>query len=102
VRPLLDKRGLAELLGVSVSWVEKATAAREVPITWVGRYARYDQDDIAAWLESRKEPADRPATLSVIGPKRPTPSKPPAKPKPPAGPVKPKPPAGPRRVDTAA
>jgi len=63
MKPLLDKRRLADLLGVSVSWVEKATAARAIPITWVGRYARYDQDDIAAWLDSRKEPADRPATV---------------------------------------
>jgi hypothetical protein len=105
MKPLMDKNALAELLGVEVSWVEKATAARTLPITWVGRYARYDVDDIAAWLDSQKERPDAAPVLEIFGPKKPKnnpqprPTKPPKAPKPPAGPAKPKPPAGPRHVD---
>ncbi|MFI6161703.1 helix-turn-helix domain-containing protein [Micromonospora haikouensis] len=105
MKPLLDKNGLAELLNVEVTWVEKATAARTIPITWVGRYARYDLDDIAAWLDSCKEQPEAVPALGIVGSKKPNtpaPSKPPRAPKPPAGPIKPKPPAGPRRADGKA
>jgi hypothetical protein len=96
MKPLMDKHALAEMLDVEVSWVERATSARELPITWVGRYARYDEDDIEAWLAEHKEPpvGTRPA-LQLAGPR---PSTPPPAPKPPAGPAKPHPPAGPRQL----
>lgn len=105
--PLLDKHGLAELLNVDVSWVEKATAARAIPITWVGRYARYDLDDIAAWLAANKESpiGDLAPVLGIFGPKKPKPPKvpkPPRAPKPPAAPSKPRPPSGPRRASAVA
>ncbi|MEU5721564.1 helix-turn-helix domain-containing protein [Micromonospora sp. NPDC047738] len=51
---MMDKAQLAEMLGVPVSWVTKAITARTLPITWVGRYARFDPDDIKAWLASNK------------------------------------------------
>ncbi|HLU75290.1 MAG TPA: hypothetical protein VKZ82_24155 [Nonomuraea sp.] len=57
---LLDKQGLADWLNVPVGWVEKATAARQVPITWVGKHARYDPADIRAWLASNKEAPSSP------------------------------------------
>lgn len=104
MRPLMDKHALADLLGVPVGWVEKATAARELPITWIGRHARYDPADIEAWLDGHKELPSPTPVLGIFGPKRPTPTptKPPKAPKPPAGPIKPKPPAGPRRADVQA
>jgi excisionase family DNA binding protein len=105
MEPLLDKNGLAELLNVKVSWVEEATAARSLPITWVGKHARYDRADITTWLAEKKErPAGAPV-VGIFGPKgqaRPRPTTPPQAPKPPAGPAKPKPPAGPRKTDGMA
>lgn len=83
--PLMDKRALAEFLNVPVGWVERATAARDLPITWVGKHARYDHDDIAAWLADNKEqPAELPATLRLV-PGQPRPAPPPR----PAGPATP-------------
>lgn len=84
--PLMDKHQLAELLNVDVSWVERATAARDLPIQWVGRYARYDLDDITAWLKSNKElPAGGMAPVVALA----------TGPRPPAGPAQPPRPAGP-------
>lgn len=84
--PLMDKNQLAELLNVEVSWVEKATAARILPIQWVGRYARYDLKDIEAWLESNKEqPGSGVAPVVSLA----------TGPRPPAGPAQPPRPAGP-------
>ncbi|KXK63397.1 hypothetical protein AWW66_03525 [Micromonospora rosaria] len=83
--PLLDKHGLARFLGVRVSWVEEATAARTLPITWVGRHARYDLRDIDAWLGTTKEyPAELAPVIALA-----------TGPRPPAGPVTAPPPAGP-------
>ncbi|WP_431895794.1 helix-turn-helix domain-containing protein [Micromonospora haikouensis] len=98
MKPLMNKEQLAAALGVEVSWVRDAITARILPITWVGRHARFDEDDVAEWLAEHKE---RPAAAPVLGifgakPAPPTPSRPPAAPKPPAGPIKPHPPAGPR------
>lgn len=103
--PLMDKHQLAELLNVPVSWVERATAARKLPIAWVGKHARYDLDDIRAWIAKNKEmPADELApVLGIFRPKpQPQPSRPPQPHKPPAAPSKPRPPSGPRRADGQA
>ncbi|WP_198141591.1 helix-turn-helix domain-containing protein [Micromonospora sp. ATCC 39149] len=102
----MNKEQLAAALGVEVTWVRDAITARTLPITWVGRHARFDEDDIAAWLESKKERPDAAPVLGIFGPKKPSsppprPTNPPRAPKPPAGPIKPKPPAGPRRAAAA-
>ncbi|WP_025620714.1 helix-turn-helix domain-containing protein [Salinispora cortesiana] len=105
MKPLIDKHELAELLRVEVSWVEKATTARTVPITWVGKHARFDLDDLEAWLKGNKEYPDAAPVLKMIAAARkpaPSPSRPPKAPRPPAGPIKPKPPAGPRRTEGRA
>jgi len=45
---LVDKHAAAEWLGVSVSWIEKKTAAREIPHTKLGRSVRFSADHLAA------------------------------------------------------
>lgn len=93
MRPLVDKYGLAEFLSISVGWVERATAARELPITPVGKSIRYDLDDIAAWLAIKKE-WPKGASLRTASPAVP-PLHLVTGPRPPAGPLTPPPPAGP-------
>lgn len=44
---LLDKHEAAAWLGVSVSWLEKKVAAREVPHTRLGRSVRFSADHLA-------------------------------------------------------
>lgn len=84
MQPLMNIDQLAEFLGVPRSWVKDKVAARQIPITWVGRHARFDSADIAGWLDANKESAmTTPPALSVVrrghppaGP-RPTPPPPP-------------------------
>lgn len=83
---LMDKDALAEYLDVTVTWVRDAITARDLPITWVGKHARFDPVDIDAWLAGNKEwpiGAGPMRLASITGPR------------PPAGPLTPSPPAGP-------
>jgi excisionase family DNA binding protein len=45
---------VAELLGVPVGWVREATRRGDVPCVRLGRYVRYDRDEVLAWVESLK------------------------------------------------
>jgi excisionase family DNA binding protein len=51
---LVDAAEVAELLSVPVSWVREATRAGQLPCVTLGRYRRYDVDDVLAWVESQK------------------------------------------------
>lgn len=66
---LMDKAELAEFLGVPKTWVRDAITARSVPITWVGRHARFDLADVEAWLAENKErPAVQPTRAEPTTP----------------------------------
>lgn len=83
--PLLDIPGLAKVLNVPVGWVEKAVTARSIPITWIGKHARFSTDDVAAIVAAGKEqPAEVPVGLRLV-PGQPRPAAPPR----PAGPPTP-------------
>jgi excisionase family DNA binding protein len=51
---LLTSKEIAELLGVKPSWVQAKTRSEEIPYVPLGRYRRYVEDDVRAWLESLK------------------------------------------------
>jgi len=53
---LLDAAEVAELLNVPVSWVRESTRSGAMPCVPLGRYRRYVREDVAAWLESCKQP----------------------------------------------
>lgn len=53
---LLDAREVAELLHVPVSWVRESTRSGAMPHVELGRYKRYREADIAAWLEECSRP----------------------------------------------
>lgn len=55
--PLMDKSQLAAWLGVPESWVRNAITAREIPITWIGRHARFGAADRAAIVAAGSETA---------------------------------------------
>ena len=48
---LLTAAEVAQLLGVPPSWVYRETRARRVPHVRLGRYRRYRQEAILAWIE---------------------------------------------------
>jgi excisionase family DNA binding protein len=53
---LLDAAEVAELLNVPVSWVRESTRSGAMPCVSLGRYRRYDREDVLAWLEECKRP----------------------------------------------
>jgi excisionase family DNA binding protein len=52
--PLLTVREAADVLRVSERTLWSLTNAKELPSVRVGRSVRYDQNDLAAWIASRK------------------------------------------------
>jgi len=53
---LLEAKEVAELLAVPVSWVRESTRSGAIPVVELGRYRRYREADVLAWLESCSRP----------------------------------------------
>lgn len=51
---LLDKPQLGRLLRVSVKTIDKWVCDRDIPYLKVGRLVRFDEQEIASWLELRR------------------------------------------------
>jgi excisionase family DNA binding protein len=64
--PLKDKYQLAAYLGVKVGWVTRRITARTIPITWIGRHARFSAEDVAEIEAQGKEPAVPATRLAVV------------------------------------
>jgi excisionase family DNA binding protein len=64
---LLDARAIAELLAVPETWVREHARAGTIPHVRLGRYVRFDEDDVLAWVESCRE-GGRPAKLRRYDP----------------------------------
>jgi excisionase family DNA binding protein len=45
---------IADVLGVPESWVREHTRSGAIPHVKLGRYVRYDLDDVLAWVETIK------------------------------------------------
>ena len=57
--PLLDMNGVATWLGTSHRHVRRMVAERRIPYVKVGHYIRFDQIEVARWIdEKRVSPAD--------------------------------------------
>jgi len=53
---LLDQKQLAEYLGKSQAWCERARWAGDGPkFIKLGRHVRYRVEDVAAWIENQSE-----------------------------------------------
>ena len=53
---LLTAEEVAEHLAVPVSWVRESTRSGAMPHVRLGRYVRFDLDDVERWLEECKRP----------------------------------------------
>ena len=53
---LVDAAAIADRLGVPRSWVLESARAGAIPHVRLGRYVRFSEDDVDAWLESCKQP----------------------------------------------
>ena len=49
------QREAAQMLSISLSHLEKLTAAGKIPHAKVGRSVLYDVEDLRAWLQSMKQ-----------------------------------------------
>jgi excisionase family DNA binding protein len=52
---LLTAPDVAALLNVPTSWVREHTRSGSIPHLALGRYVRYQRDDVLAWLETLAE-----------------------------------------------
>jgi excisionase family DNA binding protein len=59
---LLTAEEIAEFLNVPVTWVRESTRSGAMPCVRLGRYVRFDLDDVERWLEECKRPG-RPIAL---------------------------------------
>lgn len=62
--PLLDATGVAELLQVPKTWVLAEARADRIPHVRLGRYVRFDPDELCDWWRSSRSrgPRKRSAT----------------------------------------
>lgn len=51
---LVDATEIATMLGVPTSWVRESARAGSILTIRLGRYVRFDPDDVAAWIETCK------------------------------------------------
>lgn len=52
---LRDIDWIAKKLGVPVSWIYSRTRTNEIPHYKVGKYVRFDESEIWAWLKKQNE-----------------------------------------------
>ena len=50
---LLDVKGAADYLGLSVTWVYRSTANGTLPCRKLGRSLRFLQSELEAWVSTR-------------------------------------------------
>lgn len=58
--PLLDAAGAADLLGVPKTWVLAEARADRIPHVRLGRYVRFDPEELAEWWRSTRSRGPRP------------------------------------------
>jgi hypothetical protein len=51
--PLIDARAAGELLGVPASWVLEQARHDRIPNIQLGRYRRFDSEQLLAWAHNR-------------------------------------------------
>lgn len=52
--PLIDAKQAGELLGVPASWVLAQARADRIPHVRLGRYVRFEADELEQWRQTRR------------------------------------------------
>ena len=52
--PLIDAKAAGELLGVPHTWVLEQARHDRIPHVRLGRYVRFDAEELAAWARRRQ------------------------------------------------
>lgn len=53
--PLLDAKGAGALLNVPASWIAEQARQGRIPHVRLGRYVRFDSDELEAWWRGRAQ-----------------------------------------------
>ena len=53
---LVDAAAVADRLGVPKTWVLESARSGPIPCVRLGRYVRFELDDVDHWLEQCKQP----------------------------------------------
>jgi excisionase family DNA binding protein len=59
--PFLDIEDLAHWLGVEEGFVRRLIAQRRIPFVKVGKYVRFDPEEIAVWVDGQRVEVERPS-----------------------------------------
>ena len=52
---LIDANAVAAMLNVPVTWVREHTRSGAIPCVQLGRYVRYREGDVLAWLDTTRQ-----------------------------------------------
>lgn len=63
--PLLDAAAAAELLSVPKTWLLAEARAGRVPHIRLGRYVRFDRDELIEWVRSSRHRGPRPSKAAA-------------------------------------
>lgn len=58
--PLLDVGAVADALGITRRHVQRLVAERRIPFLKVGRFVRFDQNEIKRWMDEQRVEMRRP------------------------------------------
>ncbi len=64
---LVDAETVADTLGVGVRHVRRLVDERRIPFVKVGRYVRFDVDEIATWIDRHRVDQCRPSSARDAG-----------------------------------
>ena len=56
---LIDIEALASWLGVEVVFVRRLVAERRIPFLKIGKFVRFDPDEVAMWIDDQRIAAIR-------------------------------------------
>lgn len=57
--PLLGVDEVASWLGVEVGFIRRMIAQRRIPFLKIGKYIRFDPDEIGAWIDRQRVQPER-------------------------------------------
>jgi len=57
---LIGVDALALWLGVEVAFVRRLVAERRIPFLKIGKYVRFDSDEVALWIDDQRVAMSRP------------------------------------------
>jgi len=64
---LLSAAEVAELLAVPVTWVRERTRAGHLPHVRLGRYVRYERNEVLTWLSEQTSGRARGSAFRSVG-----------------------------------